>query len=502
MSARGATIGVDVGTSGCKAVLLGTDGCVVHTAVDSYQTRRSIGGEVTQDARDWLRAVRSTIRSCAQAADGRSIDGIGVTAPAHVGVLTDADGNPLARSLLAFDGRPARVVEPLRQRYGDEYFARTFVDLSASWTLPQLVWLREEAPELWPRIRYLLTQKDWIRYQLTGVALIDRSDAAGTGMVDQRAGRWIGEICGDVGLSPHQLPEIVASTASGGTLLRTCARVLGVKSGIPIVVGATDTAAELVSVGASRAGHSLVKIASTGTVVGVSRTPMARSGLLTYPHAVPGLWYTLGATNAAAVAYQWLRETVFARPADVPAVAYEEMDRCAAAAPAGAGGVMFLPYLQGERTPFWDPRLRAAFLGISSGHTRDHLARAVLEGVAFALRDCSNAVEAAGLPVRHPYLAGGGTSSRLWRRILVSALGQQARLADPQGPAVGAAILAAAIGARTRSDLVRRSPRPSIREVKPNAEWSRRYDAMYPIYQRAAQQLASVSHDLVAVGHR
>jgi xylulokinase len=492
-------IGVDVGTSGCKAVLLGSEGAVLHTAIAGYPTRRTIAGEVTQDPADWLRAVRSTLRACAAAADGRSIDGIGITAPAHVGVLTGADGRPLTRSLLAFDGRPGPLVEELRNRYGQEYLERTFVRLSAAWTLPQLAWQRRATPELWSQIRWLLTQKDWVRYQLTGVALIDESDAAGTGMVDQREKRWLDAVCSDVGLGASQLPPIVPSTWPGGQLGRSWARSCGLKAGIPVVVGATDTAAELVSVAANRAGASLVKIASTGTVVGVSAEPVTDPRLMTYPHALPGLWYTLGATSTAAVAYQWLRETVFASPPDAPAVAYAEMDRIASAAPAGAGGVLFLPFLSGERTPYWDPRLRAAFVGISSSHRREHLARAVLEGVAFALRACRDVVEAAGIPVSHPILAGGGTTSQLWRRILVSVLGQPGRITEVQGPAVGAAMLAASAGARTAAEVTAAAPRVALRDVKPVDTWMDRYAATYPIYVKAASQLAEVSHDLVGI---
>jgi xylulokinase len=427
------------------------------------------------------------------------VAGIGLTAPAHVGVLTDARGDALARALLAFDGRPAAVVPELRARYGEALFETTFVDLSAGWTLPQLVWIRRQAPQLWPRIRWLLIQKDWIRYRMTGVALVDASDAAGTAMVDQRSRTWLEPVCRDAGLGPEQLPPIVPSTASGGALGRGWARATGLRAGTPVVVGATDTAAELVSVGALDAGTSLVKIASTGTVVGVSAEPITEHRLLTYPHAAPGLWYTLAATNTAAVAYHWLRETMFAAPPAAPRIAYAEMDRCASRAPAGAAGVLFLPFLEGERTPYWDTDLRAAFLGVSSGHGRDHMARAVLEGVALALRGCRDVVVEAGLPVERPFLAGGGVASRLWRTILVSALGREGRLPDPQGPAVGAAVLAAVAGAERPAEIRARAPRSSVARVKPRADWAATYDGLSETYRLAATAVTEVSHRLAAL---
>ena len=490
------TIGVDVGTSGCKAIVLSRGGRLLHTAQASYPTKRTVAGEVTQRPGDWLAAVGSTLKECAEAVDGREVAGIGVTAPAHAAVLSDAQGEALAPSLLAFDARPARKAAQLKARYGELLFEATFVDLSAGWTLAQLAWLREQRPDLWPRIRWLLTQKDWIRYRMTGVALMDTSDAAGTAMIDQATASWLEPVCADVGLSAEQLPPIVASTTPGGGLTATWARATGLPLGTPVVVGATDTAAELVSVGAVAAGASLVKIASTGTVVGVSAEPTVDRKLLTYPHPVPGQWYTLAATNTATVAYQWLRETVFAAPAGPPLVTYEDINRRASRVVAGADGVLFLPFLQGERTPYWDAHLRAAFLGLSSSHRRDHLARAVLEGVALALRGCRDVMEAAGLPVRTPFLAGGGTSSKLWRAILVSALGEAGVLAEPQGPAVGAAILAMASGATTADQITARIPSPRTTRVEPVVEWISTYDALHQTYRLAAEAITNVSHQL------
>ena len=243
-------------------------------------------------------------------------------------------------------------------RYGAAFHEATYVELTAGWNLPQLVWLRGQQPDVWSRIGWFLTQKDWVRFRMTGVALIDRTDAAGTAMLDQRRLEWLEPACRDAGLGPHQLPPIVASTAGGGGLSRAWARATGLRPGTPMVVGATDTAAELVSVGALTGGSSLVKVASTGTVVGVSSSPVVDRRLLTYPHAVPGAWYTLGATSSAAVAYRWLRDVAFAAPSPSTTLSYLEIDRHAARVAPGSDGLLFLPFLQGERTPYWDARLR------------------------------------------------------------------------------------------------------------------------------------------------
>lgn len=494
-----ATIGVDVGTSGCKAVALGSDGRVLHTAGASYPTTRRLDGEVTQDPDDWLTAVRSVLRECASAVEGLTVGGLGVTAPAHAAVLSDADGTPLAPCMLAFDARPAAIAEALRARYGPELQAATFVDLSAGWTLAQMAWRREHADTPWTRVRWLLTQKDWIRFRLTGAAFIDATDAAGTAMVDQRSGTWLEPVCRDIGFDAEQLPPIVASTAPAGRLLPEWAAETGLPEGTPVVAGATDTAAELVSVQAVEAGSSLVKIASTGTVVGVSQAPVVDRRLLTYPHAVPGLWYTLAATNTATVAYQWLREVAFAASPAQPAATYEEINRLASGVPAGSEGLLFLPYLSGERTPYFDPLLRAAFLGLSSAHRQAHLARAVLEGVCLALRDCRDVMREAGFDVGRPHLAGGGMSSELWRSILVSALRAPGVLREPQGPAVGAAILAAAAGASTAAEVRARIPAAEHRTIEPIAAWAATYDALHHTYRLAAEAITDVSHRLAGV---
>ncbi len=490
---RLAYLGIDVGTSGCKAVVIDDRGRVRGTSWATYPTRRHLDGEVTQAAADWLRAVRSTIRGCVVSlGDDQAIAGLSITAPAHVGVLVDRDGEPLARSLLAFDARPSAVAQELRARFGDSLFERTFVDLSAAWTFPQLAWVRQQHPEIWPRIHTFLTQKDYIRFRLTGRAAIDPTDAAGTAMFDPRAGRWIDDVRAELGLAAAVLPEIRPSSTIGGGLTATWARLTGLRAGTPVAIGATDTAAELISVGATSAGSSLIKIASTGTVVAVSDRPVVDRRVLTYPHAVADRWYTLAATNTAATAYGWLRDTVFASDPEPPAAVYREMDRMASRVPAGAGDLLFLPFLEGERTPYWDRDLRAAFLGLSSAHRREHLCRAVLEGVALSLRTCADTIESLGLDLAQPTLGGGGAGSRLWRTILVSALGRSAVMHSSQGPAIGAAMLVgSALGDERAMNPHRRWTR-----VEPRADWQATYARLHETYRDAVTALGPVSHAL------
>lgn len=492
-------IGIDAGTSGCKTVALSQQGHVLATASYVYKTQRGPQGEVTQDANDCVQAMAATVRSCVQDTPGLRIGAIGVTAPAHNAVLVGEDGGPLHRVVLWSDARTERIASELRESYGPDFFAKTFVDLSPSWTLPQLVWLRRNFPDVWDRIRFVLIGKDYLRYRLTGTVGTDPSDAAGTAMFDQRGRAWLEPLCRDAGLTLEQLPPIRCAIDVAGGLSPEGARLLGLPVGTPVSVGATDTAAELISVGASDPGSALVKIASTGVVVAVSSAPQPDRRVLTYPHPTTDRWYTVAATSTAATAYRWLRDTLFT-PAQPGASTYAQMDALASGVPAGAGGVLFLPFLEGERSPYWDRDLRAAFLGVSSAHGAANLCRAVMEGVALSLRSCRDLLDRLGLPTQNPYLGGGGVGSRLWRQILVSALGEPGYLATPQGPAVGAALLAALAVGRAPSKDRSSGATPSLEQVSPEPDWCITYERLYATYGTAVDKLSEISHSLVRTG--
>jgi xylulokinase len=494
-------LGIDVGTSGCKAVMLDRAGRVVATSTHGYATRRSPDGEVTQDADDWIAAARSAIRDCVAAADGPSVAAIGVTGPAHYAVLADAEGRPLSRVLLSSDGRPAGVASELRSWLGERFFEVTHERLTAAWTFPQLVWLYRQQPDLWKQLRHVLVVKDYLRFVLTGQVATDPSDAAGTGLYDQNIGAWAQDLLREAHLLPAQLPPIQPSLSVGAGLSPEWASRLGLRAGVPVAIGATDTAAELVSVGAVNDTDSIVKIASTGTVVAVADRPRAHPLLLAYPHAVTGRWYTAAATSTAATAYSWLANTLLADRPNA-GVDYRGMDRLAARVPPGSGGLLFLPFLEGERTPWWDPDLRGAFLGVSSSHTRANFCRAVLEGVGLALRSCRDVMRDAGLAVDRPIYSGGGVRSPLWRTILASVLGTDGSVVEPQGPAIGAALIASAAARVGPCAGGRPVPRLRRRAVGPRGEWLEPYDTLYGVYRQAVAGVEQPSHELTAFVRR
>jgi xylulokinase len=485
-SRRNAFIGVDLGTTLCKSVVVNADGRVLAEASVGYLVRRTAQGEASHDPHRYLAAMASTIRDCVRAAPTVRIGAIGVTAPAHYPVLVDERGNPLARTLLSSDRRPGPIAERLATELGPSFFDHTLVRLTAGWTLPQVAFLRSEDRQRWRRVRQVLMVKDFARGHLTGSWATDPSDAAGTALFDQRAQRWWSPALEAAGLDASQVPLVRPSISIAGTLVPSWARRTGLPAGTPVAIGATDTAAELVSLGAVDEGDGLVKIATTGTVVAVTARPRPDPRLLTYPHALPGRWYTAAATNTAAAAVRWLREDILADPS-------ASLERATRKAAAGSDGVLFLPFLEGERAPYWDATLRAAFVGLASFHTPDHLVRAALEGVAFSLRACREVLGEIGLAVRSPVFTGGGGRSPLWRSILAATLATPGRTAEPQGPAIGAAILAAAAVGEWPGRTVGGHPRFAL--VRPDPKLVRIYEERYRAYVRAVAAVRGLAAD-------
>jgi xylulokinase len=476
------SIGVDLGTSGAKAVSVDDAGVILAQASATYETARTPDGAVTQSPDEWLAATEATVRTCVARLD-EPIAALGITAPAHTVVLMNRAGEPLADAMLGSDTRSGEVALELRNALGDTWLDRTLCQVTAGCSLSQLVWMRRTRPELWRHIHSVLPQKDYVRWHLTGQAATDPSDAVGTGMWYTETGKWADDALTATGLTSGQLPEVRPAKDFAGTVTPEWARRLGVRSGTPVVVGATDTAVDLVSVGANSPGASIVKVGSTGAVVAVADRAKPSQLFLTYPHAVDGMWYSVAATSAAAAAFSWFA-------AVLETTAPEALDQLASTAPVGSKGLLFLPFLEGERTPYWDPDLRGAFVGLSSGHTRGHLVRSILEGVALSLRSARDALQQGGHSVIRPAFTGGGLKSPLWRRICASALNTEGIRPAQHGPALGAGLLA--LGQDRPVDI-------GGETVRPEPQWLQTYDLLHPLYRATTEALESVSHTLASI---
>ena len=428
-------LGVDAGSSGCKTVLVDGTGTVVASSSQRYPTRRLAGGVVEQDPSDWLSAFQSSVREVTSVIDGRRVQAIGVTAPAHNAVLLGADDQPIAPVILWSDRRCTGIAEEQRTQWGEELLRRALVDLSHCWTLPQLAWSRANRPDVWSRTRRLLFGKDYVVHALTGAYCTDASDAAGTAFYDQRASGWMTDLLDDIGVPLDWLPEVRPATDVVGGLQPSIAAQCGLVAGTPVVMGVTDTAAELVSLGALKPCDGLVKIATTGTVVIVGRHAEGRPGVISYPHPEPGLWYSLAATNSAGASLAWLC-SLFGDPL----VAGDSRPELAESVPAGADGLVFLPYIDGARS---DRNMEfGAFVGLNAAHGQEHLFRALLEGVAFSLAECWEYLGGTSPMPDRPFLTGGGLRNPVWVGIVLAVLDRPGRRVPAGEPATGVARLA------------------------------------------------------------
>jgi xylulokinase len=484
-----AFLGLDLGASGLKAVIISATGEAFGAATVGLATRLPHPGWSEQDPADWLAAMRAAIGQALRAAGlaPAAITAIGITAGAHTPVLTGADGAVLRPAIMWSDQRAGPQAAALHARAGPAIIATGMNRVNPTWTLAMLAWLRAHEPHVTAATHRLYLAKDYLRAALTGTWETDASDAAGTLLADQRTGTWSPALCDLIGWDIATLPPIRPAIDIVGYVRNAD---FGLHPGTPVICGAMDTTTELFGAGALYPGQATIKLATAGVVCEVTTAPVVQPPVSCYPHIEPGLFYTAAGTNSCASALRWLRDTL-----NLPSFA--AIDEAAAAAPPGAGGLLFHPYLQGERAPYWDADLRADFIGLTMAHSAPHMCRAVLEGVAFSLADV---IAANPRPVTGPVrLLGGGAASPLWRQIIADVTGLT--LAVPAGAdaAFGAALLAAlGTGAfASPAEAVARCVHIAATTI-PNGQNAKRYNEMFDIYRRAQAALAPISHDLAA----
>lgn len=436
-------LGIDVSTTATKALLIDDAGRVVAAASSGYgfDAPQPLWSE--QEPALWWEGAQRSIRQAMKDAGitGAEVRAIGLTGQMHGLVLLDDDGHVLRPAILWNDGRTGDECDAIREALGrDRLLALTGNDALTGFTLPKLLWVKKHEPEYYERIAHVLLPKDFVRYRLTGAVATDRAGAGGTLLLDLQRRDWSPEVADAFGIPAAWLPPTHEGPEITGHVSAAAARLTGLREGTPVVAGGGDQAAQAVGVGAVREGTVAVTLGTSGVVFATTDAPSVESGgrLHAFPHAVPGKWHLMGVTLSAAGSLRWFRDTC-APEADYPTL-FEE----AAEAPPGADGLLFLPYLSGERTPHADPHARGAFVGLTVRHTRGHLVRAVLEGVAFSLRDVLALLEEAGLDApTEVRVSGGGARSALWRQILADVLGVElVTVGTTEGAAFGAALLA------------------------------------------------------------
>jgi xylulokinase len=449
-------LGIDVGTGGTRAVLLDRAGRIVASASADHAPIHSAHiGWAEQDPEDWWRAARDAIAAVLVQAelDGARIQSIALTGQMHGCVMLDADGQVLRPALIWCDQRTQPECDWLNRTIGSaKIIALTCNPALPNFTLTKLLWVRTHQPEIFARIAHVLCPKDFVRLRLTGEYAIDMQEASGTLLLDVAHRQWSEPVAQAAGIPLAWLPRLFEGPEICARISEDGAAATGLAAGTPVTAGAGDQGAGAVGMGIVGPGSVSATIGTSGVVFAATDTPaLDRLGRLhTFCHAVPGLWHVMGVTNGAGLSLRWLRDTLYAgaaAPSDPPS--YDTLTAEAALIPPGSDGMLWAPYLFGERTPHLDPNARAALTGITASHTRAHFVRAVMEGVAFSLRDTLTLFAELHIPVNSIRLGGGGARGPLWRQIQADVYGQPVEhLAAEEGGAFGAALLAAvAIGA-------------------------------------------------------
>lgn len=444
MAAQKYLLGLDISTTGAKALLIDAAGVVIGSATSplTLSTPRPLWSE--QNPADWWAGMAVSIRRllAEQGVAGDQIAAIGLTGQMHGLVLLDAAGQVLRPAILWNDQRTGPQCDEIRRRLGKERLIQiTGNDALTGFTAPKVLWVQQNEPEVYAQARHILLPKDYIRFKLTGDYAMDKADGAGTILFDLQARTWSAEVLAALEIPADWLPPTFEGPDITGVVSPAAAAETGLRAGTPVVGGGGDQAAQAVGVGAVQPGIVALTLGTSGVVF--ATTPSAliepEGRLHAFCHAAPGRWHFMGVMLSAAGSLQWYRDSL------APGLPFDDLTAEAAGVSPGSEGLLFLPYLTGERTPHPDPLARGAWVGLTIRHGRPHLTRAVLEGVAFGIKDSFTLIQGAGLgSIQQVRVSGGGAKSPLWRQIMADVLAAElVTVNTTEGAAYGAALLAA-----------------------------------------------------------
>src|SRR4051812_2927147 len=429
-------LGIDVGTGGTRALLIDEAGRVLASRTADHQPFTSPHtGWAEQDPPDWCRACRESVRQVLShvPASNSNIAAVGFSGQMHGAVLLDGDGKPLRPALIWCDQRTAEEARELTDRVGEQrLIAWTCNPALTNFTLTKLLWVRKHEPHLFQRFRMLQLPKDYVRFRLTGEYAMDMADASGTLLLDVANRRWSSEMTNAADIPAGVLPKLFESCEVCGKVSKEGAEATGLKIGTPVVVGAGDQAAGAVGLGVVTPGAVHATIGTSGVVFASTDRPFLdpKGRLHTFCHAIPNRWHVMGVTQAAGLSMRWFRDQLLGGANE--SCSYDRMTEEAATTQPGADGLLWGPYLMGERTPHCDPVVRAGLVGIAAHHTRAHVLRAVMEGVAFSLRDTLTIFEELRVPVTKIRVGGGGAKSPLWRQIQADIFGSPVEIVQAE----------------------------------------------------------------------
>ena len=484
-------LGIDLGTTGVKGLLVDEEGKVVDSETQEYPLIAPRPGWAEQDPLVWKEKSLEAIRRLCMRNPGKRIEAVGLTGQMHGLVMLDGRGEVIRPAILWCDQRTSRESEEIHRIFGHQNFVRiTGNPALTGFTAPKILWVKKEEPDNFSRVAKILLPKDYLRFVLTGEFFSDVSDASGTSLFDVAKRRWSEEVVKGLGIRMEWLPEVRESCEVAGRITREVSRVTGLPEGIPVVAGAGDQAASAFGCGIVREGVLSLTLGTSGVVFCATDTMKREEEgrLHSFCHAVRGKWHLMGVMLSAGGSFRWWRDNLgeweksIARREGVDP--YEVLTREAGESPPGAEGVVFLPYLAGERTPHQDPFARGVFFGISLATGRSHLIRSVLEGIGFGLKDSLELMKGMGLGFEEVRIVGGGARSELWRRILASILELPLlRLEVEEGSSYGAALLAG-VGGGVFQDEEEVEKLVRVREkTQPVEDWVDIYRRIYPLFK-------------------
>lgn len=498
-------LGIDVGTGGTRALVIDSGGSVIASASsehDNFASPRP--GWAEQDPRDWWRACGTAVQKALQSSnlDAKDIACVGFSGQMHGAVLLDASDEVVRPAIIWCDQRSEAQSRELEDLFGrDTLIQLTCNPPLTNFTLTKFLWVRETEPRNWSRVAHVMLPKDYVRFRLTGERAIDMADASGTLLLDVARRRWSKEVLAKTGIDEALLPALFESPEVCGKISAAGAEATGLRLGTPVVAGAGDQAAGAVGMGIARAGAVSATIGTSGVVfASTDRPAMDPQGRLhTFCHAIPGRWHVMGVTQAAGLSLRWYRDQFAAASPGIQKKdgrdPYDVFAEEASSAPPGSEGAFWAPYLMGERTPHLDPNARAALIGLTASHTRAHVIRAIMEGVAFSLKDTFTIFEEMKIPVTSIRLGGGGARSPSWRQIQADVYGREVEIvAAEEGAAYGAAILAG-VGAgawpsvEQACDAVVRV----AKRISPDPKDSATMQRAYPTYRKIYAALRATS---------
>lgn len=481
-------LGIDFGGGASKATLLNTEGDIVAESTAEYPTLYPQNGACEQDPKDWIWALCKNTQELLGKSGINSGDilAVAIDSATHTSLVCDENFRPLRNAMHWTDSRSRKQADWLREIYGEKIFEKTYHKPDTIWTLPQLLWLKENEPELFGKIRYVFFEKDYIRYFLTGVFCTDYIEAQGSMLFDCNRMQWDAELCALAGITVDMLPPVVKPTDIIGKITLEAAEKLGLQAGTPVICGTTDTVLEVFAAGAVKPGDMTVKLATAGRICVITEKAYPDRHLVNYSHICDGLWYPGTATKAAAASYRWYRDTFGGD--------YSTLNEGAEQVPIGCDGLMYHPYINGELTPYADPMLCGSFTGIRATHTKTHFTRAVLEGVCYSMLDCMDYLDSLNIPYGTVATAiGGGTKGKLWLQMLSDALGITLKTTQSGDSSLGSAMLAGiAVGVfQNAEDAVNKC----VKEkdiVYPNPQNTEKYRCVFAKYKKIHDALAPV----------